>query len=115
MNNNKKNVNNVMKSFSSGGMCDAYRYFGSRKHGDKTHFSVWAPGADNAFVKISDNCVPMKNSSGVWTADVPGDVGEYRYVFEKDGCFFEKNDPFAFSVSSNHRSESFDICGFSVS
>lgn len=106
------NVNDI-KSFFEGRMCDAYRFFGSRTIGDKTHFSVYAPGADRAFLKLGDKMLPMENNFGVWTCLTGEEVSGYRYVFEKDGCFFEKNDPFAFSVK-NRVSEVYDISGISV-
>ena len=102
-----------MNSFFNGHMNNAYRFFGSRKSGRTTRFSVYAPGADRSFVKFCDKLIPMTGQSGIWSCETTEDVSAYRYVFEKDGCVYEKNDPFAFSVK-NQVSEVYDISGINV-
>lgn len=104
MTKDRKWLEKLSDSYRSGKMCDAYRFFGSSKTDAGVDFTVWAPFCDRAFVKYGEKLVPMEKYGDIWYAEIPEEVTEYRYLFEKDGEVFEKNDPFAFSVNGRFKS-----------
>ncbi len=107
MTNDRINTNKEQQNFLDGNNCHAYKLLGSKKCGDGARFCVWAPNADKCFVKFGTKTVEMSRDGEFFHISMEkGDFsGGYRYIIEKNGSVFEKNDPFAYSVNKNGFSE----------
>ncbi|MGL4773388.1 MAG: type I pullulanase, partial [Clostridium sp.] len=73
---------------------------------EKTTFVLWAPTADNVYVKLysRDSLVNMaKGNNGEWSVVVEGDLENefYNYIVEIDGKENVVVDPYAYAVGVN--------------
>lgn len=98
--------------FHEGSNSNAYEYFGShRKNKNAVVFRVWAPDAKNVSVtgdfndwsETENPMKPLKNSGGVWEAEIknikPYDM--YKYcVTAADGRTLMKCDPYGFHMET---------------
>lgn len=98
--------------FHEGSNSNAYEYFGShRKNKNTVVFRVWAPDAKNVSVtgdfndwSETENLMkPLKNSGGVWEAEIknikPYDM--YKYcITAADGRTLMKCDPYGFHMET---------------
>lgn len=98
--------------FHEGSNSNAYEYFGShRKNKNTVVFRVWAPDAKNVSVtgdfndwsETENPMKPLKNSGGVWEAEIknikPYDM--YKYcVTAADGRTLMKCDPYGFHMET---------------
>lgn len=98
--------------FHEGSNSNAYEYFGShRKNKNTVVFRVWAPDAKNVSVtgdfndwSATENPMkPLKNSGGVWEAEIknikPYDM--YKYcITAADGRTLMKCDPYGFHMET---------------
>lgn len=98
--------------FHEGSNSNAYEYFGShRKNKNTVVFRVWAPDAKNVSVtgdfndwsETENPMKPLKNSGGVWEAEIknikPYDM--YKYcITAADGRTFMKCDPYGFHMET---------------
>ena len=98
--------------FHEGSNSNAYEYFGShRKNKNTVVFRVWAPDAKNVSVtgdfndwsETENPMKPLKNSGGVWEAEIknikPYDM--YKYcITAADGRTLMKCDPYGFHMES---------------
>lgn len=91
--------------FHQGTSCDAYKYMGAHKSGDKMFFRVWAPNAEKAYVignfnSWSEDC-PMTRitDKGIWECSLPAEKFKqgdtYKYKFINHGREIYKTDPYA--------------------
>lgn len=110
----KKNSENdvPLYLFHEGSNSNAYEYFGShRKNKNTVVFRVWAPDAKNVSVtgdfndwsETENPMKPLKNSGGVWEAEIknikPYDM--YKYcVTAADGRTLMKCDPYGFHMET---------------
>ncbi|WP_282116612.1 alpha-amylase family glycosyl hydrolase [Cellulophaga baltica] len=75
----------------------------------KTTFRVWAPNAEKVFVMGSFNDWKRTNmplaleENGYWAAafDSVKEGDEYKYIIHANGKEYERNDPYAFEVTSS--------------
>ena len=112
MTNDKININNEKREFLGGNSCCAYKILGSASCGGSTEFRVWAPNADRCFVFSGGEKFEMQRDGGFFYIKTSADFSRgYRYIIEKNGAVFEKNDPFAFSVNEERLSEVASIDG----
>jgi 1,4-alpha-glucan branching enzyme len=98
--------------FHEGSNSNAYEYFGShRKNKNTVVFRVWAPDAKNVSVtgdfndwsETENPMKPLKNSGGVWEAEIknikPYDM--YKYcITAADGRTLMKCDPYGFHMET---------------
>lgn len=98
--------------FHEGSNSNAYEYFGShRKNKNTVVFRVWAPDAKNVSVtgdfndwsQTENPMKPLKNSGGVWEAEIknikPYDM--YKYcITAADGRTLMKCDPYGFHMET---------------
>ena len=98
--------------FHEGSNSNAYEYFGShRKNKNTVVFRVWAPDAKNVSVtgdfndwsETENPMKPLKNSGGVWEAEIknikPYDM--YKYcITAADGRPLMKCDPYGFHMET---------------
>lgn len=98
--------------FHEGSNSNAYEYFGShRKNKNTVVFRVWAPDAKNvsvtgdfnAWSETENPMKPLKNSGGVWEAEIknikPYDM--YKYcITAADGRTLMKCDPYGFHMET---------------
>lgn len=98
--------------FHEGSNSNAYEYFGShRKNENTVVFRVWAPDAKNVSVtgdfndwsQTENPMKPLKNSGGVWEAEIknikPYDM--YKYcITAADGRTLMKCDPYGFHMET---------------
>lgn len=98
--------------FHEGSNSNAYEYFGShRKNKNTMVFRVWAPDAKNVSVtgdfndwsETENPMKPLKNSGGVWEAEIknikPYDM--YKYcITAADGRTLMKCDPYGFHMET---------------
>ena len=98
--------------FHEGSNSNAYEYFGShRKNKNAVVFRVWAPDAKNVSVtgdfndwsETENPMKPLKNSGGVWEAEIknikPYDM--YKYcITAADGRTLMKCDPYGFHMET---------------
>lgn len=98
--------------FHEGSNSNAYEYFGShRKNKNTVVFRVWAPDANNVSVtgdfndwsETENPMKPLKNSGGVWEAEIknikPYDM--YKYcITAADGRTLMKCDPYGFHMET---------------
>lgn len=98
--------------FHEGSNSNAYEYFGShRKNKNTVVFRVWAPDAKNVSVtgdfndwsETENPMKPLKNSGGVWEAEIknikPYDM--YKYcITAADGRTLMKCDPYSFHMET---------------
>ena len=98
--------------FHEGSNSNAYEYFGShRKNKNTVVFRVWAPDAKNVSVtgdfndwsETENPMKPLKNSGGVWEAEIknikPYDM--YKYcITAADGRALMKCDPYGFHMET---------------
>ena len=98
--------------FHEGSNSNAYEYFGShRKNKNTVVFRVWAPEAKNVSVtgdfndwsETENPMKPLKNSGGVWEAEIknikPYDM--YKYcITAADGRTLMKCDPYGFHMET---------------
>lgn len=98
--------------FHEGSNSNAYEYFGShRKNKNTVIFRVWAPDAKNVSVtgdfndwsETENPMKPLKNSGGVWEAEIknikPYDM--YKYcITAADGRTLMKCDPYGFHMET---------------
>lgn len=98
--------------FHEGSNSNAYEYFGShRKNKNTVVFRVWAPDAKNVSVtgdfndwsETENPMKPLKNSGGVWEAEIknikPYDM--YKYcITAADGRMLMKCDPYGFHMET---------------
>ena len=98
--------------FHEGSNSNAYEYFGShRKNKNTVVFRVWAPDAKNVSVtgdfnnwsETENPMKPLKNSVGVWEAEIknikPYDM--YKYcITAADGRTLMKCDPYGFHMET---------------
>ena len=98
--------------FHEGSNSNAYEYFGShRKNKNTVVFRVWAPDAKNVSVtgdfndwsETENPMKPLKNSGGVWEAEIknikPYDM--YKYcITTADGRTLMKCDPYGFHMET---------------
>lgn len=98
--------------FHEGSNSNAYEYFGShRKNKNTVVFRVWAPDAKNVSVtgdfnnwsETENPMKPLKNSGGVWEAEIknikPYDM--YKYcITATDGRTLMKCDPYGFHMET---------------
>lgn len=98
--------------FHEGSNSNAYEYFGShRKNKNTVVFRVWAPDAKNVSVtgdfndwsETENPMKPLKNSGGVWEAEIknikPYDM--YKYcITAADGRKLMKCDPYGFHMET---------------
>ena len=98
--------------FHEGSNSNAYEYFGShRKNKNTVVFRVWAPDAKNVSVtgdfndwsETENPMKPLKNSGGVWEAEIknikPYDM--YKYcITAADGRTLMKCDPYGFHLET---------------
>ena len=98
--------------FHEGSNSNAYEYFGShRKNKNTVAFRVWAPDAKNVSVtgdfndwsETENPMKPLKNSGGVWEAEIknikPYDM--YKYcITAADGRTLMKCDPYGFHMET---------------
>ena len=98
--------------FHEGSNSNAYEYFGSRRKNKNTVvFRVWAPDAKNVSVtgdfndwsETENPMKPLKNSGGVWEAEIknikPYDM--YKYcITAADGRTLMKCDPYGFHMET---------------
>ena len=98
--------------FHEGSNSNAYEYFGShRKNKNTVVFRVWAPDAKNVSVtgdfnnwsETENSMKPLKNSGGVWEAEIknikPYDM--YKYcITAADGRTLMKCDPYGFHMET---------------
>ena len=98
--------------FHEGSNSNAYEYFGShRKNKNTVVFRVWAPDAKSVSVtgdfndwSVTENPMkPLKNSGGVWEAEIknikPYDM--YKYcITAADGRTLMKCDPYGFHMET---------------
>lgn len=98
--------------FHEGSNSNAYEYFGShRKNKNTVVFRVWAPDAKNVSVtgdfndwsETENPMKPLKNSGGVWEAEIknikPYDM--YKYcITAVDGRTLMKCDPYGFHMET---------------
>ncbi|SNR74762.1 maltooligosyl trehalose hydrolase [Maribacter sedimenticola] len=78
-------------------------------HGVVT-FRVWAPHAENVFVKgdfndWKDDGVALESeSNGYWAGvtKLAKEGDEYKYVIHNNGTTYERNDPYAFEVTNSN-------------
>lgn len=98
--------------FHEGSNSNAYEYFGShRKNKNTVVFRVWAPDAKNVSVtgdfndwsEAENPMKPLKNSGGVWEAEIknikPYDM--YKYcITAADGRTLMKCDPYGFHMET---------------
>lgn len=98
--------------FHEGSNSNAYEYFGShRKNKNTVVFRVWAPDAKNVSVtgdfndwsQTENPMKPLKNSGGVWEAEIknikPYDM--YKYcITATDGRTLMKCDPYGFHMET---------------
>lgn len=110
----KKNSENdvPLYLFHEGSNSNAYEYFGShRKNKNTVVFRVWAPDAKNVSVtgdfndwsETENPMKPLKNSGGVWEAEIknikPYDM--YKYcITAADGRTLMKCDPYGFHMET---------------
>lgn len=110
----KKNSENdvPLYLFHEGSNSNAYEYFGShRKNKNTVVFRVWAPDAKNVSVtgdfndwsQTENPMKPLKNSGGVWEAEIknikPYDM--YKYcITAADGRTLMKCDPYGFHMET---------------
>lgn len=112
MTNDKININNEKREFLDGKSCCAYKLLGSVSRGGSTEFRVWAPNADRCFVSSGGKKIEMQRDGGFFHIKTSADFSKgYRYLIEKNGDIFEKNDPFAFSVNGERLSEVVSVDG----
>ena len=93
-----------LKSFSSAGASDAYKYLGSFSEKGKTVFRVWAPNAAAVsvvgdFNEWDESADPMnKKDGGIWEKKIPAldNYAAYKYAITgTDGVTVLKSDPYA--------------------
>lgn len=98
--------------FHEGSNSNAYEYFGShRKNKNTVVFRIWAPDAKNVSVtgdfndwsETENPMKPLKNSGGVWEAEIknikPYDM--YKYcITAADGRTLMKCDPYGFHMET---------------
>lgn len=109
----KRSENDVpLYLFHEGSNSNAYEYFGShRKNKNTVVFRVWAPDAKNVSVtgdfndwsETENPMKPLKNSGGVWEAEIknikPYDM--YKYcITAADGRTLMKCDPYGFHMET---------------
>ena len=98
--------------FHEGSNSNAYEYFGShRKNKNTVVFRVWAPDAKNVSVtgdfndwsETENPMKPLKNSGGVWEAEIKNikPYDRYKYcITAADGRTLMKCDPYGFHMET---------------
>ncbi len=98
--------------FHEGSNSNAYEYFGShRKNKNTVVFRVWAPDAKNVSVtgdfnnwsETENPMKPLKNSGGVWEAEIKNikPYNMYKYcITAADGRTLMKCDPYGFHMET---------------